>query len=280
MGELIRFPNRRRGADNNPEGEDSNNQPEKVVDQTSLKASKLLEKGALEDAEFQRQLEMLGLKNNDKAMGNLRNAIQMAREHFDLDEDRIFVKRLEGQAVGKAENGDIYLDPWSVLDSIRCFAVLMHERAHIGKKGKIQNEAVTEAYVRAITPIAENSDIQEPPKYTEWMAHYNNVLDRLGDRAKMAKWIWEICSEKNYPKLWARYKKIILKANSDQEKDVIFNDFKNAFPELSYTDGEPEFGRAKVVPMKSKMKRKKPEENANVVPVKPETDGREFDLAA
>lgn len=220
--------------------------PEDVVDQTAIKASDLLKKSAKEDAEFQRKLAILGLTNTDAAMENLRTAMKMAREHFDLDEDRIFIQKLEGQAVGKAEGKSIYLDPWSVLDSIRCFAVLMHERAHQGKKGKIQNEAVVEAYIRAIAPIAENSDIEEPPRYTEWMAHYNNVLDRLGDRVKMAKWIWEICSEKNYAELWARYKKVVAKAKTDAEKDVIFNDFKNAFPELSYTDGQPEFGRAEI----------------------------------
>lgn len=260
MGEVIEFPNGRRDAE-----------PESVADQTSLKASKLLEKSAKEDGETQRELELLGLKNNDKAMENLRTAMQMAREYFDLDEDRIFVKRLEGQAVGKAENGDIYLDPWTVLDSIRCFAVLMHERAHLGKKGKIQNEAATEAYVRAIAPIAENSDIQEPPKYTDWMANYYKVLDRLGDRTKMAKWVWEICSEKTYPKLWARVKKVIAAAKTKEVKDEIFNEFQKAFPELSYTDGAPDFGRAKVVPMQNK---------ANPVKQDEETGDQKFSMAA
>lgn len=274
MGKVLPFT-KGAGADSNQgnaEGvEGKGEKPEALIVETSLKASKLLEKVVKEDAQTQRHLEFLGLKNNDKAIENLRTAMQMARKHFDLDEDRIFVKRLEGQAVGKAENGNIYLDPWTVLDSIRCFAVLMHERAHIGKKGKIQNEAVTEAYVRAIAPIAENSDIQEPPKYTDWMANYYKVLDRLGDRTKMAKWVWEICSEKTYPKLWAEVKKIIAEAKTKEEKDLIFREFELAFPELSYTDGEPDFGRAKVVPMKKKAKPGKPEE---------ETGDQQFSLAA
>ena len=235
----------------NPEIQNPEGAAESIVGDTAISLKEVFGRKGKE------RLVMLGLEDSETVLGNLKGALDFLQQYYPkMKAKKVFLKKLGGQEVGKAEGETFAVDPWAAMDLSRLLAVMLHEAGHIGKKGKIQNEAVVEKKAQVLIGmaisagvLAQYSDIELPNEYTEWLAAYDKVLDRMkGTRVGLAMWVWEMCSEKDYNKLWAKYKKDALSGLQfpGVEYDQAFQDFCKAFPELSYVDGDPNFGRAKI----------------------------------